>query len=71
MGEPGRRWFGGRDGAPAGFAFSAHHGKAMNDNKLLFDWQHGDLLVIDNLLLMHGREPFKGERKTLAYPSAN
>jgi len=27
--------------------------------------------MIDNLLLMHGREPFKGERKTLAYLSAN
>jgi alpha-ketoglutarate-dependent taurine dioxygenase len=45
--------------------------RALNENKLLFDWQKGDVLVIDNLLVMHGREPFKGERKTLAFLSGN
>ncbi|MDZ4813856.1 MAG: TauD/TfdA family dioxygenase [Pseudomonadota bacterium] len=43
---------------------------ALQRSKLLFDWQRSDLLMIDNLLMMHGRESFKGERKTLAYLSA-
>jgi alpha-ketoglutarate-dependent taurine dioxygenase len=43
---------------------------ALNRSKLLFDWQRHDLLVIDNVLMMHGRESFTGERKTLAYLSA-
>ncbi|ALN92629.1 TauD/TfdA family dioxygenase [Lysobacter gummosus] len=44
--------------------------RALNTSKLLFDWQRNDLLMIDNILMMHGRESFKGERKTLAYLSA-
>jgi alpha-ketoglutarate-dependent taurine dioxygenase len=28
-----------------------------------FDWQRGDLLVLDNMLAAHGREPFTGPRK--------
>jgi len=44
--------------------------QAMNCSKLLFDWRRNDLLMIDNILMMHGREAFKGERKTLAYLSA-
>lgn len=31
--------------------------------KLTFRWQRGDLMVLDNMLLAHGREPFKGQRK--------
>ena len=31
-----------------------------------FDWQKGDVLIIDNLLYWHGRSPFKGDRKILA-----
>lgn len=59
------------DGEPLTDADMTHVRRALNDNKLLFDWQRSDLLMIDNLLMMHGREPFKGERKTLAYLSAN
>lgn len=43
---------------------------ALKRSKLLFAWQRHDLLLVDNVLMMHGREPFKGERKTLAYLSA-
>ncbi|MFG6107739.1 TauD/TfdA family dioxygenase [Leptothoe sp. EHU-05/26/07-4] len=30
-----------------------------------FPWQEGDLLIIDNMLTMHGRMPFEGDRKIL------
>jgi len=34
-------------------------------NTVYFDWQVGDLLLIDNMLTAHGRSPFVGERKIL------
>jgi hypothetical protein len=34
-------------------------------NKILFDWQAGDLLILDNMLFAHGREPFAGDRRVL------
>lgn len=30
-----------------------------------FEWRQGDLLVVDNFLVAHGRDPFKGPRKIL------
>ncbi len=30
-----------------------------------FPWQKGDLLVLDNILMMHGRAPFQGKRRIL------
>jgi len=30
-----------------------------------FDWQRGDVLVLDNMLTAHGRNQFEGERKLL------
>jgi alpha-ketoglutarate-dependent taurine dioxygenase len=28
-----------------------------------FDWQRGDILMVDNMLVAHGRESYEGERK--------
>jgi alpha-ketoglutarate-dependent taurine dioxygenase len=44
--------------------------RVLETNKLLFEWRKDDFLMIDNVLMMHGRESFKGERKTLAYLSS-
>ncbi|MEL6558315.1 MAG: TauD/TfdA family dioxygenase [Bacteroidota bacterium] len=33
--------------------------------KVSFDWQVNDLLLLDNMLYTHGREPFEGKRKVL------
>lgn len=32
---------------------------------VIFDWQKGDLLVLDNMLAAHGRRPFEGARRVL------
>jgi alpha-ketoglutarate-dependent taurine dioxygenase len=30
-----------------------------------FHWQRGDVLVLDNMMVAHGRDPFRGDRKIL------
>jgi alpha-ketoglutarate-dependent taurine dioxygenase len=29
-------------------------------------WQKGDVAIVDNFRVMHGRRPFQGERRVLA-----
>jgi alpha-ketoglutarate-dependent taurine dioxygenase len=33
--------------------------------EVLFPWQAGDIMVIDNIIAMHGRKPYQGPRKVL------
>lgn len=57
------------DGTPFRDEFLAEIRDVLNRQKLKFDWQRKDLLVIDNMLMMHGREAFSGSRKILVYLS--
>ena len=58
------------DGEPIEDELLAEVRRVLAAQKLLFDWRQHDLLMIDNVSMMHGREAFTGERKTLAYLSA-
>lgn len=53
------------DGAPIEPEVIAELQQAYLAEKVRFDWQAGDVLVVDNMLSCHGREPFQGERKVL------
>ena len=38
---------------------------ACKKSEVVFPWHAGDLLILDNILTMHGRKPFKGARRVL------
>jgi alpha-ketoglutarate-dependent taurine dioxygenase len=40
--------------------------QAYQDETVTFRWQKGDVLMLDNMLVAHGRAPFSGPRKILA-----
>lgn len=35
------------------------------ESSIAFPWERGDLMLLDNMLMAHGREPFQGPRKIL------
>jgi alpha-ketoglutarate-dependent taurine dioxygenase len=53
------------DGSPIEPAVTDEIRNAYDSETVKFDWQRGDLLLVDNMLVAHGREPFTGERKVL------
>jgi alpha-ketoglutarate-dependent taurine dioxygenase len=40
-----------------------HLREAYNNEMVRFDWKEGDVLMVDNMLVAHGREPYMGQRK--------
>jgi hypothetical protein len=40
-----------------------HIREVYTKEKIKFKWHKGDIMILDNLLMAHGREPYKGERK--------
>jgi alpha-ketoglutarate-dependent taurine dioxygenase len=35
------------------------------DNSIVFKWEKGDLLLLDNMMFSHGRNPYEGDRTIL------
>jgi alpha-ketoglutarate-dependent taurine dioxygenase len=53
------------DGSPIEPQALEHLRSIYEDETVAFPWQEGDLLMLDNMLVAHGRAPFVGPRKTL------
>jgi len=37
----------------------------LDEHTVAFPWEKGDVMMLDNVLTMHGRNPFKGKRRIL------
>ncbi|RSN44302.1 hypothetical protein DMH12_31720 [Streptomyces sp. WAC 04229] len=53
------------DGSPIPAEYVAQIRDRGLEHAVDVDWRTGDLLLIDNILLAHGRRPFTGERRVL------
>jgi alpha-ketoglutarate-dependent taurine dioxygenase len=53
------------DGSPIESAVLEEIRDIYNQSAVIFSWQQNDILMLDNFLASHGREPFIGPRKVL------
>lgn len=53
------------DGTPIPRDDLYHILDVLDANTIFFPWHTGDLLLLDNILTMHGRNTFKGKRRVL------
>lgn len=60
---PRNAYFG--DGARIDDALLAHVRETYAAVAIRFPWRQGDILMLDNMTIAHGREPFSGPRSTL------
>ena len=61
-GEPPRNAFYG-DGTPIDEADLEEIRAAYEKEAVVFPWQKGDVLLVDNMLTAHGRRPYRGARR--------
>jgi hypothetical protein len=54
------------DGTEIALEDLLHVREVSREREVLFQWQVGDILALDNVSTMHGRKPFTGERLVLA-----
>jgi alpha-ketoglutarate-dependent taurine dioxygenase len=60
---PNNTYYG--DGSPIEASVLDELRAAYLDEKVVFPWQEGDALMLDNILTAHAREPFVGARKVI------
>lgn len=60
---PRHAYFG--DGSEIEDSVMDHVGEIYERNAVRFQWQAGDMVTLDNMLVAHARDPFVGERKIL------
>lgn len=53
------------DGSAIDSADLDHIRGLVEHDKVMFPWIKGDVLLVDNILTMHGRSPFTGDRRIL------
>ncbi|HWF02467.1 MAG TPA: condensation domain-containing protein, partial [Candidatus Angelobacter sp.] len=53
------------DGSPIEPSVLEEVREAYAQETVAFPWQKGDILMVDNMLVAHGREPFTGPRKIM------
>ncbi|MNJ65369.1 peptide synthase [compost metagenome] len=58
---PRQVYFG--DGSPIDDASMALIGRLYEACAVRFDWQRGDVVMLDNLIAAHARDPYEGPRK--------
>lgn len=58
------------DGSPIGDDVIDHVFDVLDAHTVPLDWEAGDVLLVDNVLCMHGRAAFRGERKIAVAMSA-
>ena len=51
------------DGSPLGDDVIDHVFDVLDAHTVPVAWEAGDVLLLDNVLCMHGRAPFRGDRK--------
>jgi len=42
-----------------------HIRQAYSQEETIFAWQEGDILMLDNMLVAHGRKPYAGTRRVV------
>ncbi|EXJ78584.1 hypothetical protein A1O1_08985 [Capronia coronata CBS 617.96] len=50
------------DGTPIPDKYLGHLAKITDEIRVLHKWQRGDVLVYDNIIAQHGRQPWEGEQ---------
>lgn len=50
------------DGSPIPEKYMAHVARITDEIRVLHRWQHGDVLLFDNVIAQHGREPWEGDQ---------